>query len=475
MSNCPTPCPTCTCKYPPLPGDGPQPSPWLILGERPGYNENKQGRVLVGKTGQELDETYLPLAGLRRRDVRCVNVVKCWADNNKTPTEKEVLSCAAHHIPQEIEATRPEVIILMGGSACSLCPGIRLDYMHGIPQSTRKVGSVLGWHGTVVPMYHPALGLHESRWMTSLLDDWAGLQDELRAPGDAPEPELRYERLHGELNGMHRRIAIDTEDHGGVPWSIQWSGYRNTGYMLYATDERGIAKFAAAMEEEQPEVIFHNAAHDLEVMRRIGIPVYRYRDTMQEAFQLGNLPQGLKALSYRLFRTTMVSWEDTVRPASVNALLGWLADAMVVARLDLFSTKVKVYKTCCCGHSQSAHSKPSHSEKCSCSGYMPREEQEEVSGAAEKLFSRLANHTEEDSEYDPWERLRDWRDENDHDYAHVTARCGPWPILGIGNCSEAQAIRYAVGDADMTLQVALELERRRRDSRFEIAPGDEDQ
>src|ERR1035437_4833667 len=182
--NCPTPCPTCTCKNPPLPGDGPQPSPWLLLGERPGYWENKGGRVLIAKTGQELDQTSLPLAGLRRSQVRCVNVVSCWADNNKTPTAKEVLSCAAHHIPQEIAETRPEVIVLMGGSACTLCPGIRLDYMHGRPQSTRKVGSLFGWHGTIVPMYHPALGLHESRWMKSLLDDWAGLQRELSAPGD---------------------------------------------------------------------------------------------------------------------------------------------------------------------------------------------------------------------------------------------------------------------------------------------------
>ena len=46
----------------------------------------------------------------------------------------------------------------------------------------------------------------------------------------------------------------------------------------------------------------------------------RYRDTMQEAFHLGNLPQGLKALTYRLFRHTMTSYEETVRPASIRAL-----------------------------------------------------------------------------------------------------------------------------------------------------------
>ena len=469
--SCAAPCPNCPRRYPPLPGDGPQPARYLMIAERPGYNENRQGRVLVGKAGQEFDETYLPLAGLRRSQVRCVNAVSCWADNNKTPTVKEVAACAAHHLPRELAETQPEVIFLMGGSACSLVPEVRLDMHHGIPRGA----SLFGWRGLVVPMFHPAIGLHEGRWMTPLLEDWANVMQELDHPVEPLQPALRYEMLHGELNGMNRRIAIDTEDHGGSPWSIQWSGYRNTGYMLRAEDERGIAKFAAHMLDERPEVILHNAAHDIEVLRRLGIPVFSYRDTMQEAWHLGNLPQGLKALAYRLFRTTMVSWEDTVRPASINALLLWLSEAMVVARLDLFATKVKVYKTCVCGHGENAHSTFSHAAKCSCTDYTPREEREEVPGAAEKLFARLSNHTDVNDEYDPWSRLREWRDENDKDFAHIISRCGPWPILGIGNCSEAQAIRYAVGDADQTLQVANELERRRRGDRFKIAWGDEDQ
>jgi uracil-DNA glycosylase family 4 len=445
------------------------------LGERPGYWENKVSRVLVGKTGQELDETYLPLAGLRRRDVRCVNVVSCFADNNKTPTAKEVLSCAAHHIPQEIEDTKPEVVILMGGSACTLCPGIRLDMMHGIPQHTDKVGALFGWRGWVVPMYHPALGLHESRWMTSLLDDWAGLQGELEHPGDAPITEPRYSKWTKRHSWLSMPLlGIDTEDHGGVPFSVQVSGLPGSGMMLMADDQDAMDCLRWMLPLEH-EIVLHNAAHDIEVLRRLGVRIPPYRDTMQEAFQLGNLPQGLKALAYRLFRTTMVSWGETVRPASINALLLWLAEAMLVARMDLFAAKTKVFKTCVCGHSEKAHWTVSHVAKCPCSDYTPREEREEVRGAAEALFARLSNHIDEGDEYDAWLRLREWRDENDHDYAHVVARVGPWPILGIKNCSEAQAIRYAVGDADATLQVAVELERRRRERRFEIAPGDEDQ
>ena len=475
MSNCPTPCPSCPRKYRPLPGDGPQPARFLCVAERPGFNENKTGRVLVGKAGQEQDETYLPLAGLRRRDIRCTNAVQCWADSNRTPNAKEILSCASHHLPQEIRDTDPEVIFLLGSSPCTLCPGIRLDMHHGRPQHTSKVGDLFGWQGWIVPMYHPALGLHEGRWMTQLLEDWANVMDELDAPGDEPEPEVDY-RIATSIDGMaaHDLIACDTEDHGGTPWSVQLSWRPRQGVLIKAEDKEMLAHLADWLLRGDFEVAFHHAGHDLEVLRRMGIVVPRYRDTMQEAFHQGNLPQGLKTLVYRLFRRTMTSWEDTVRPASVNALLGWLTEALVIARLDLYSTKVKEYKTCMCGHSLKAHYTEKHEANCPCRDYTPRTEIEQVPGSAESLFRRLLSHTDENSEYDAWSRLADWRQESEHELCHVESRIGPWPILGIGNCTEAQAIRYAVGDADETGQVAVELERRRREGRFEIADGDED-
>jgi hypothetical protein len=96
-------------------------------------------------------------------------------------------------------------------------------------------------------------------------------------------------------------------------------------------------------------------------------------------------------------------------------------------------------------------------------------------GELESLLTRLLRLTNEESEYDPWERLRDfWREPtNEWMVTHVEARLGKYPVAGIANCSLEEAVRYAVGDADWTGRVAVELERRRQGA-FQIHQGDRD-
>jgi hypothetical protein len=167
---------------------------------------------------------------------------------------------------------------------------------------------------------------------------------------------------------------------------------------------------------------------------------------------LGNLPQGLKALTYRLFRHTMRSYEEVVRPASIRALLDWMTEAYQIAVLDLtyvsqrFSPKTG-----------------------------KRLKDETTKSDLESLLTRLLRLTTEASEYDPWERLGGfWTDTvNEWMVQHVESRIGPYPLQGIANCSMAEAVRYAVGDADWTGQVAVELQRRRQ-SAFRIYEGDKD-
>lgn len=455
MPNWTNPCPSCPGKYRAIGGDGPQPTPVLCIAERPGRDENQQGCVLVGKTGQEWNELYLPLAGLERSEVRACNTVLCWADSNNTPSDKEILACAAHHLPQEIESTNPDVIILMGSSACKLVPGVRLELHHGIPQHTSKVGALFGWEGWLLPMYHPSIGLHESRWMQICMEDWQQLASLISVGFDCDPEEGNCDYRIADAasfgnyqNRSVRSIAVDTESHGGAPWSIQYSETAGMGRLVRVRDTEAVSELRRLFSRTE-EIVFHNAAYDLEVLRRLDIPVHSYRDTMQEAFHLGNLPQGLKALAYRLFRHTMTSYEETVRPASLRALQSWMTEAYLLAQQDFcFVERVKL-----------------------------KTKIKEVvhKGELETLLTRLLRLTDITSEYDPWQRLSEFWNEpaNEWMIPLVEARLGPYPILGIANCKMEDAVQYAVGDADWTGRVAVELARRRGEA-FRIHEGDID-
>lgn len=454
MPNWVTPCAACKNigSYRAIGGDGLQPARVLAIMERPGREENLAGRVACGKTGQELDGLYLPLAGLDRSEIRVCNTVLCGADNNKTPTDKEVAQCTPHHIPEEIRKTNPEVILLLGSTACSLVPGVRLELHHGIPQPTSKVGTLFGWEGWLVPMYHPSIGLHESRWMQICMEDWKAVGEFLNFGDDGdPSPEpVDYHLWDGsatDVGNLEGPYGVDTESHAGCPWSVQVSAMEGTG-TLFRCDDPAAMIF---VQHTLPafDIVLHNAAYDLEVLRKLGIRVRSYRDTMQESFHLGNLPQGLKPLVYRLFRHTMTSYEETVRPASIRALQEWMLEAIRIAQADLSFTERVQLKT---------------------------KVREKVSkGPLESLLTRCLRLTDAASEYDPWERLDTfWRDPlNEWMVTHVEARVGRYPILGIANCTMDEAVRYAVGDADWTGRVAVELTRR-REGAFRIYPGDRD-
>lgn len=450
-------------------GDGPRPARILAIMERPGQDENRNGRVACGATGQELDELYLPLAGLERSEIRVCNTVLCGNATNKKPSDKEIAQCAPSHLPREIEKTNPEVILLLGATPCSLVEGIKLDMMHGIPQHTSKVGELFGWQGWLVPMYHPSIGMHESRFMTVCMEDWAELKDVIREDYWAEDPEpcptdYRQVRTAREVRDYFLRcsfqpraghvVAADTESHGSWSWSAQVSAADHTGILARAADKEALAAIAEFMAAA--ECTMHNAAYDLVVLDDLDINVRRFRDTMQESYALGNLPHGLKPLTYRLFRHTMTSYEETVRPASLRKLIEWLTEALCIAQLDF--TLV--------------------TERFGVRGQRLKDETRK--GEMEALLTRLLKNTSPEKEYDPYggpdePRLNAfWREPmNEWQTSHVEARIGRYPIIGIANCTMQEAIQYAVGDADFTGQVAVELARRRGEA-FKIYEGDRD-
>jgi len=278
-------------------------------------------------------------------------------------------------------------------------------------------------------MFHPASGLHDTGMMIPLLEDFERMRKWLNGNWTPPrrdyEPDYKI-ATRDDIDSLrnYSLVALDTEDDGGKPWSIQYSVRAGTGRLVSIDDGQGIAALRRLLPNK--EVIMHNAPHDLGVLEQLGIHITKWRDTMQEAYHLGNLPQGLKPLAYRLLGIRMRSWQDVVEPSSRARMMDYLysawneASERRVRTEKQLKTKLKVE-------------------------YKPN--------PAEKDLKRILSHSHK-PEYDIWEKYLESKQKWELDW---TGELGPHPIRSIANVPIDEAVEYACQDADVTLQVANEL------------------
>ena len=94
----------------------------MLVGEAPGYEEERQGEPFVGPAGQLLTR-ILGAMGLQRSDVYISNVCKFrpsmgenQGTSNRAPTPEELAACQPL-IMAEIRAIQPACIVCLGGSS----------------------------------------------------------------------------------------------------------------------------------------------------------------------------------------------------------------------------------------------------------------------------------------------------------------------------------------------------------------------
>jgi len=68
-----------------VPGEGDPQAEVMLIGEAPGWHENKQGRPFIGAAGQFLTD-LLGSVGLRREQVFIGNVIKHRPPDNRDPS-----------------------------------------------------------------------------------------------------------------------------------------------------------------------------------------------------------------------------------------------------------------------------------------------------------------------------------------------------------------------------------------------------
>ena len=133
-------------------GTGARDAGWMVIGEGPGANEDRQGEPFVGRAGRLLNAMLFAL-GLSREEVFITNTVKCRPPGNRDPEPAETERCGPF-LDRQIELVEPRVILAVGRVAAQIildtnAPLARLrGREHRYPRSGR--------HVPVIATYHPA-------------------------------------------------------------------------------------------------------------------------------------------------------------------------------------------------------------------------------------------------------------------------------------------------------------------------------
>jgi uracil-DNA glycosylase len=107
-----TACDLCKTRTQTVFGVGDTQAEWLVIGEAPGAEEDRQGEPFVGRAGQLLNAMLLAI-GLPRETVFIANILKCRPPGNRDPRPEEVNRCLPF-LSQQIALLKPKMILVVG-------------------------------------------------------------------------------------------------------------------------------------------------------------------------------------------------------------------------------------------------------------------------------------------------------------------------------------------------------------------------
>ncbi|MFC1467832.1 uracil-DNA glycosylase family protein [Verrucomicrobiota bacterium] len=180
-------CPLCKTRSLTVPGEGNVNRPEIMfIGEGPRFEEDKQGRPLVGPAGQ-LFAKMVAAMGYTREEVFIGTVIKCRAFHTETnkdrrPTADETFNCLPY-LKAQIKLIKPKVIVALGQTASRILLNEKaaITQLHG---KWRKFEGI-----DLMPTYQPDLLLRHPEYKG---DTWSDLKAVLAHLGKpVPQPKKK--------------------------------------------------------------------------------------------------------------------------------------------------------------------------------------------------------------------------------------------------------------------------------------------
>jgi uracil-DNA glycosylase family 4 len=122
----------------------------MVVGQNPGADEVAQGEPFVGPSGKVFNEALEKIVGITRKDLYITNVVKCYTQANRKPTQAEVDNCR-DFLDLEVKLVKPKVIVALGSLAFKATTG-----MSGIMKHCSEMVVSPRYLIPVIAMLHPS-------------------------------------------------------------------------------------------------------------------------------------------------------------------------------------------------------------------------------------------------------------------------------------------------------------------------------
>ena len=259
---------------------------WHGHGENTGeiWEHGQKPAPLLGKSGHELNTKFLPLAGLKREDVECTNVLRCrWRNSNELPpltytnVQEAIKHCQRNHWR---EPEPGQTLVVLGGYALWALTGEYEgdeDDADHADDDLRASRSIDGWRGwlldykpvwterytphSVFATFHPAY-FYRSHWLRPIGKmDFAKLGRILRGTWPESFPPM----LQGGPWLATSEFAFDTEYNPWTKelhrWSVAWRG-DDTEPIVYVCEPNDKVIAEANAYNNNRVIIMQNAEAD---------------------------------------------------------------------------------------------------------------------------------------------------------------------------------------------------------------------
>jgi len=129
-------------------GEGLERSRLFFIGDSPLEQEDNEGKIFLGRSGEMLTAMIEKVLGLSRNEVYISNLLKCRPNPNLKNLEEASHTCKAY-LFKEIELVQPQIIVTLGEEA--------YHYLTNDKSRLETIrGSVINYPNyKIVPTYHP--------------------------------------------------------------------------------------------------------------------------------------------------------------------------------------------------------------------------------------------------------------------------------------------------------------------------------